>query len=257
MKRGVAVTKMHGARNDFIVVDTRADSLGDPVAFAISACDRRTGIGADGLLLVAAAPSGVAMRVINSDGSEAEMCGNGVRCLARYVDERTPSDRLLVETSAGRIETEIVERGDVYSVRVNMGRPAIENTEAGATDDVRVSVGNPHIVRFVRSLDDVDVYSFGASMQHDPRFPGGVNAHVAVAGAESDTLHMRHFERGAGLTMACGTGAVAAACAAIGRGLVKSPVRVFVPGGELRVEWDGRGDAFMTGPAAHVFDTVL
>lgn len=248
---------MHGARNDFIVVDAREHALHDPVTFALAACDRRSGVGADGLLLVSAATDGVAMRVINSDGSEAEMCGNGVRCVARYVDERTPADRLRVETEAGQIETEIVERGDVYSVRVNMGRPSIQNPEAGPSDDALVSTGNPHVIRFVRLLDDVDIWTFGTGMQRDSRFPSGVNAHVAVAGPESDTLRMRHFERGAGLTMACGTGAVAAACAAISRGFVKSPVRVFVPGGELRVEWDGKGDAFMTGPAVHVFDTVL
>ncbi|MDP9024850.1 MAG: diaminopimelate epimerase [Candidatus Eremiobacteraeota bacterium] len=242
---------MHGARNDFIVVDARLPSLVDWTAFALAMCDRRSGVGADGLLLVGnSGVADVSMRVINSDGSEAEMCGNGVRCIARYID----SDQLSIETPSGIVGTTIVERGDAYRIRVNMGRPRVDRGADAST--AVVSTGNLHVVRFVRSLEDVDIAAFGTSMQRDSGFPQGVNVHAVAVESEPPALRMKHFERGAGVTLACGTGAVAAAAAAIVRGALHSPVRVFVPGGELLVEWSG-AEAFMTGPAVHVFDTVV
>ncbi len=247
---------MHGARNDFVVVDVRAHALADPVNFARANCDRRAGIGADGVLLVGASTVGdVSMRVINADGSEAEMCGNGVRCVARYIDEIAPVDRLRVETISGIVEAVIVERGETYQVRVNMGVPQIDRSAFDANRAL-VTIGNRHLLIFAESLDEMDLELVGAHAQVAPEFPDGINVHSVMLDSASDALRMRHYERGVGLTMACGTGAVAAAAAVIARGVRCSPVRVFVPGGELLVDWDGCREAYMTGPAAHVFDTV-
>jgi len=241
------VSKFHGARNDFIIVDARRQRLDDVVAFARRWCDRRTGIGADGLLVIG--PSDrtlVSMRVINADGSEAEMCGNGVRCVARYLDERGEESRLEVDTLGGIVRTEVLERGEVYRVRVDVGEPRILWNEG---NDARVDVGNPHLVLFRDAIETVDLVALG-------RDHPDLNVHVAAVETPS-ALRVRHFERGAGLTMACGTGAVASAVAAIVRGGVHSPVEVRVPGGELTIEWNGNGHAFMTGPAVHVFDTQI
>ena len=258
MSARVAVTKMHGARNDFVVVDARTAGLSQPEDFARTACERRTGIGADGLLLIGTSErADIAMRIINADGTEAEMCGNGIRCVARYVDERSRKDSLLIETLGGPIETAIVERGPVYRVRVNMGTPRVQPVQNSEGDGIVVTTGNPHFVRFEENVDRLDLGSYGAAMQRDERFPHGVNVHVVAPGRNEGSLRVRHFERGVGLTMACGTGAVAAAAAAIVSDRARGPVLVEVPGGELIVEWDGEGDAYLTGPAVRVFDTVL
>jgi diaminopimelate epimerase len=251
---------MHGARNDFVIVDTRRHPIEEPIAFARWACDRHTGIGADGLLLIGESSRGdVSMRVINQDGSEAEMCGNGVRCVARYLDERGEGSEQRIETIAGIIETTVIQRGPVYEIRAAVNTPRLLplcHPELVEGRDVIVEVGNPHLVSFRSSLEDVDLAVEGERLQHDPHFPDGINVHVCTI-EDTQTLRVRHYERGAGLTMACGTGAVGCAAAAILRGAVCSPVTVEVPGGTLRVEWDGTGEAYMTGPAAHVFDAVL
>ena len=243
---------MHGARNDFVVLDNRAHQLDDLTELAQAICDRRTGIGADGLLVIGSSDIGdVSMRVLNSDGSEAEMCGNGVRCVARYLDEKGEGGDLRVDTEAGIIETHVVERGDEYRIRVAMGTPVIERR---AGDETFVSTGNPHVARFRKRVEDVDIETEGIDMQN--QIPGGINLHiVAVEGPHE--LRVRHYERGAGVTMACGTGAVASSVAAIDRGDAKSPVTVHVPGGDLVIEWDGHGEAYMTGPALRVFDTEI
>ncbi|MGA8386256.1 MAG: diaminopimelate epimerase [Candidatus Cybelea sp.] len=249
------VTKMHGARNDFVIVDRRSDGRADLVRFARWACDRRAGIGADGVIAIE--PSNVAdarMRTINADGSEAEMCGNGIRCAARWLDEAGEGAGVTFETEAGLISTEIVSRGAEYAVRVAMGHPLIT-----ALDDNGawfVDLGNPHVVLVRSSVDGVDLESIAEEFRKDSRFPDGTNVH-AVALHDRRTVRVAHWERGVGLTMACGTGAVACAAVAIASGTVTSPVEVFVPGGRLVVEWDGIGDAYLTGPAVRVFDTEV
>ncbi len=256
MNERVAVSKMHGARNDFIVVDARESPLADPVSAARTLCDRHAGIGADGLLLLES--SGVAdarMRVINADGSEAEMCGNGVRCVARYLDERAPSESHRIETLAGIMDAMIVERGATYRIRVAMPAPVLQTRPLPFTDAIEVVTGNPHLVLF-RTGGEIELEPFGAGLQRDPYFPDGTNVHL-VRVVDGHTIDAVHYERGAGLTMACGTGAVASAAASIERGFTASPVTVRVPGGELEIEWDGGDKAFMTGPAVHVFDTVV
>jgi diaminopimelate epimerase len=251
------VAKMHGARNDFVVIDAREAPVTDPAQLAIRLCERHTGIGADGLLIIGGAESAdVSMRVINADGGEAEMCGNGIRCVARYLDERGEGAELSVDTLAGTIHTSIVERGEIYRVRVEMGSPQIRDAHFPIRDAIVVDTGNPHLVMFRDALDDIELSMLGQGLQKHSSFPQGVNVHVAVM-RDRERIDVRHFERGAGLTMACGTGAVATVAGALARGYSASTVTVGVPGGELMVTIDERGQAFMTGPAVHVFDTTV
>lgn len=254
----INVTKMHGARNDFVILDRRRAKVVDLANFARWACDRRAGIGADGVIVLeSSAAADLRMRTINADGSEAEMCGNGIRCAARWFDEVQPRERITFETEAGIITTEIVARGEEYRVRVAMGTPVIDSLSLdGIGVAWFVDLGNPHVVIFVEDVDTVDLVALAERLQHDVRFPNGTNVH-ALALAGDNVLRVRHWERGVGLTMACGTGVVASAAVAMMRGLVRSPVEVFVPGGQLLVEWDGRGVAYLTGPAVRVFDTEI
>ncbi|MGC2633382.1 MAG: diaminopimelate epimerase [Candidatus Cybelea sp.] len=255
------VTKMHGARNDFVIVDRRNDGCADLVRFTKWACDRRAGIGADGVIAIeSSSVADARMRTINADGSEAEMCGNGVRCAARWLDEAGEGARVTFETEAGLISTEIVSRGAEYAVRVAMGQPIISNDILRQAQDDNgewfVDLGNPHVVLVRSSVEGVDLETIAEELQKDTRFPAGTNVHV-VALQDRRTIHVAHWERGVGLTMACGTGAVACAAVAIASETASSPIEVFVPGGRLVVEWDGTGNAYLTGPAVRVFDTEV
>lgn len=259
MSARVALTKMHGACNDFVILDRRTASLDDVPSFARWVCDRREGVGADGLIVIGKpSASDATMRTFNADGSEAEMCGNGIRCAARWLDEAGEGDRLEFDTAAGIIRTEVVARHPEYRVRVRMPVPRVAPARVPgfAGDAVAVDVGNPHVVAFVADVEAVDLAALAARFQTDATFPDGANVHVATI-ESPDRMRLRHWERGAGLTMACGTGAVACAAAAIARDLVRSPVEARVPGGRLLVEWDGKGAAWLTGPAVRVFDTEV
>lgn len=258
MNPGVPVAKMHGARNDFVVLDARRGDVGSLAVFAPWVCDRRAGIGADGVIVIEASDAAdFRMRTINADGTEAEMCGNGVRCAARFLDEAGEGDKIAFETAGGRVETEIVAREPEYLVRVAMGSPRIAPHSVPFLDDARfVDVGNPHVVLFRKHVDDVELTMLANRLQTVSLFPKGTNVHIAAVEGPS-TLRVRHWERGVGLTMACGTGAIACAAAAIEKGLVTSPVEVFVPGGRLEVEWSGSGQAQLVGPAVRVFDTEV
>jgi diaminopimelate epimerase len=243
----VAVTKMHGTFNDFIVLDQRPPSVTDLHAFARNACDRRGGVGADGVIaLFPSSQADVRMRIVNADGSEAEMCGNGARCAARFLADRGEGAHFRFETLAGIVVADVLEDGQV---RLNVGVPSFEDRSLPFPDANFVSVGNPHVVIFARALDDVDVEAIGAANPD-------VNVHAAVV-VDDHRLRVRHYERGAGLTYSCGTGAVASAAAAMRRGFVQSPVVVNVPGGQVLVEWDGEREAFLTGPAVRVFDATV
>jgi len=253
---GIAVTKMHGARNDFIVLDRRARDPIDLAAFARTWCDRHTGVGADGVLAIEDSDRAAArMRVINANGSFAQMCGNGIRCVARLLDEAGDGDELEIETDAGIIQTRVIAREPEYLVRVMMGVPGFEPRALPIDDAIFVDMGNPHVVAVRETGDPFDLAKVGAAFQRESVCPGGANVHHVIV--DAGVLRVRHYERGAGLTMACGTGAVASAAVAIRRGLLRSPVEVLVPGGRLLVEWDGVGAAYLTGPAVRVFDTVL
>ena len=251
------VTKMHGALNDFVIVDLRIVRPSDVASFARWACDRRAGIGADGVIALERSQiADVRMRTINANGTEAEMCGNGIRCAARWLDEAGEGDRVAFETDAGIVRTEIVTREPEYSVKVAMGRPEIGQVSLPAFPGAAfVEIGNPHVVLFRENVEGIDLETLAEALQKEPTFAAGTNVHVA---SERDgSLWVRHWERGVGLTMACGTGAVACVAAAAERGTVTSPVEVFVPGGRLIVEWDGTGHANLIGPAVRVFDAEV
>lgn len=252
----VPLTKMHGAQNDFVILDRRAVSLRDVVAFARWVCDRHAGVGADGLIaLEPSQRADVRMLTINADGSVAEMCGNGIRCAARWLDETGHSGPIAFETDAGIVRAEVVTRDPEYLVRVAMGWPRIASLIPVSLPVADfVDLGNPHVVVFESDVNALDLQALAAGFQSGQSFPNGTNVHVAAPSGKN-AIRVRHWERGVGLTLACGTGAVACAAVALGKKLVESPVEVFVPGGRLVVEWDGRGDAYLTGPATRVFDT--
>jgi diaminopimelate epimerase len=249
----VAVTKLHGTFNDFVVLDQRnpaQSKVADLSAFARKVCDRRGGVGADGLLVLLAADRAYArMRVINADGSEAEMCGNGMRCAIRYLSERGEGEHFEIETLAGIIVADVLEKGEAYEIRLNLGTPAFEQRELPFPNASYVRMGNPHVVIFEDSLDAIDLIAVGRQMSD-------VNVHLAVP-VDRHRIDVRHHERGVGMTYACGTGAASAAVAAIERGIADSPVDVHVPGGRLRIEWDGSNEVFLTGPAVRVFDAEV
>jgi len=244
-----SVTKMHGACNDFVVLDERLNSVPDLSRFAKQVCDRRAGIGADGLIALSASPvADIRMRIINADGSEAEMCGNGIRCAVRYLHELGQGERFRVETLAGVVNAQVLEKEPQFLVRVEIGKPRVQITER-ENGAAFVDVGNPHEVYFVSALEDFDLAAAAKAM---PQY----NVHAATV-VNRGCIQVRHYERGAGETFACGTGAVACAAVAIERGWCDSPVEVRVPGGVLSVEWDGANSAFLTGPAEHVFETTV
>jgi diaminopimelate epimerase len=252
----VPVVKMNGTHNDFVIVDARETPLDDPVAFARRVCDRTNGIGADGLLIALPSESADArMRIINADGSEAEMCGNGMRCFARYLDEHDGRASAIVETLAGPIATTVLAR-DPYEIAERLNEPVVgaPHTVAGFTA-TPVDVGNPHVVIVVDDLAALEVHELGPRIERDPRYPHGTNVHfVQLDGA---ALRVVHWERGAGATAACGTGAVACAAVAITSHGATSPVTVHVPGGTLRVEWAPGQRATLIGDAVREFSTTV
>lgn len=264
----ISITKCQGTGNDFVLLDRRAGGELPYSDLAQTLCDRHLGVGADGLLVLekASDPSAdIAMRIFNADGSQAEMCGNGVRCVARFMHDRTPSAprHLKVEAGSGMVQTEIVD-GSPFSVRVDMGVPG-EIKEFGKSrtvsvtgDRVDVSMGNPHCVIFVEvDLMPVDLASAADAISADGTYPDGVNVEIARI-FSGGPVAMRVYERGVGETQACGTGACAVAVAAIELGRAESPVRVTMLGGDVTVEWEGAGEnAFLTGGAELVFDTTM
>jgi diaminopimelate epimerase len=257
------VVKMHGAHNDFVLVDARRDRIVNPNALAREVCNRRGGIGADGLLVVQSSSIADArMTIVNADGSEAEMCGNGIRCFARYLDENGEGDELAVETASGIVRTNVVSRDPEYLVKVTLPAPEFmgrddENSDdsaaSGIPSDALIRVGNPHAVLLRDSLENIDLEEIAAEFQRT--VAGGINVHVATA-VDGHTMRVKHWERGVGPTQACGTGSAACAVAGIAGGLVQSPVAVRVPGGTLTIEWNG-DELTMTGPAIRVFDADL
>ncbi|CAA9516278.1 MAG: Diaminopimelate epimerase [uncultured Sphingomonadaceae bacterium] len=255
----IAFEKWHGLGNDFVVIDARDVPLPVDAPLARAVADRRTGVGCDQLILLERSSlADVRMRVFNADGSEVGACGNASRCVAAKLGRAA-----VIETGGGLLRTAV----DGSDVTVDMGVPRFTwdriplayplDTERlpVAWDDLvdcaAVNVGNPHVVFFVPDVDAVDLARLGPLIERDPLFPERVN--VNVASIEDGGLALRVWERGAGLTLACGTGACATAVAAIRRRLAASPVRVNLPGGELHVAWEAGGAVRMTGPATFVF----
>ncbi|HEX3672149.1 MAG TPA: diaminopimelate epimerase [Candidatus Cybelea sp.] len=252
------VTKMHGARNDFLIVDGRNYLVENAASFARWACDRRAGVGADGMIVLERSQTAdVRMRTINADGSEAEMCGNGIRCAARWLDENGEGDAIAFETDGGIVRTEVIAREPEYAVRVAMRRPKVGAIAIAVVPDATfVDVGNPHVVILRENAESIDLERAAEALKREPLLRGGVNVQAASLRG-SNAVNVRHWERGVGLTEACGTGAVACAAVAVARRLARAPVELFVPGGRLVVDFDEDGTAYLTGPAARVFDTEV
>lgn len=269
-------TKMHGAGNDYIYVNCLTETVRNPSELAKFLSDRHFGIGSDGLVLIL--PSEKAdykMRMFNSDGSEAEMCGNAIRCVGKYVYDNglTSSKTVSIETLAGiKILDLNVEGGKVATVRVDMGEPILEpgkipvksskklfiNEPVAIGDRVYnvtcVSMGNPHAVSYVENVDEFPLEVIGPRMETHELFPKKINAEfVQVLG--KDLLKVRVWERGAGETLACGTGACAVVVASVLNGISQRKATVKLRGGDLLIEWnDSDNHVYMTGPAVKVFD---
>lgn len=266
--------KMHGLGNDFIVVDNREGVIGDSLVadLARRLCERRFSIGADGLLLLSnSTVADVKMRVFNSDGSEAEMCGNGIRCFAKYCFENNivRKNMISIETLAGVKETWLTKKdGSVETVRVDMGPPAWEKSSIPMVgsgtcinDDLQIdgqifkvtclSIGNPHCVLFVEDVDSFPVNIVGPKIENQNAFPEKTNVEF-VQVLSSDELKVRVWERGCGETTACGTGA----CASVAAGQIlkktRGAVTVHLVGGDLNVEYSER--LFLSGPAEKVIE---
>lgn len=264
---------MHGLGNDFIMIDEIDPSKFDLPSLAITLCDRHQGIGADGLILIL--PSKVAnvkMRIINSDGSEADMCGNGIRCFAKYVydNQINNAKSFTIETGAGIMIPElIVEDGKVSFVKVNMGAPQLERSAIPMTGTpgnviheelqlrettlpiTSLLMGVPHTVVFVDDLTNTDIVGIGRQIEKHPSFPKGTNVNF-VEVINDHEIKVRTWERGAGSTLACGTGSCASAVAASLNGKTGKKVTVHLTLGDLLIEWID-GIVYMTGTANHVF----
>lgn len=269
-------TKVHGLGNDFILINCFVEKVNHKnfPSLAVKMCDRHFGIGADGLVLLL--PSEVAdvrMRIFNSDGSEAEMCGNAIRCVAKYLYEHgiVKRDKVKVETLAGIIVPEIIAgNGPVNVVRVDMGQPRLERSEIPMTGPpgqvvneplevygsiyhvTAVSMGNPHCVIFVPDVEQVALHTVGPLIENHRAFPRRTNVEF-IQVLNRDEVKMKVWERGAGETMACGTGACATAVACALNGHTGRKVTVRLKGGDLLIAWAEDNHVYMTGPAEEVF----
>jgi diaminopimelate epimerase len=251
----IKFTKMHGAGNDYIYVDTQRYSIENPVEKAVEWSKFHTGIGSDGLILVgASAVADFSMRIFNADGSEAMMCGNGCRCVGKFVYDHELTDKTTVtlETRSGVkfLQLHVVD-GRVETVTVDMGNPV----DIHALDErTVVSMGNPHLVTFVDDINAVELTTVGPELEHHPHFADRTNVEFAqVIG--KDKIRMRVWERGSGITQACGTGACATAVAAVVKGLAGRRSEVVMDGGSVTIEWDEKTNAvLMTGPATTVYE---
>ena len=269
--------KMHGTGNDFVVIDARREQRDWP-KLAVAMCDRHFGVGSDGILLVEPSiQADFRMRMFNPDGSESEMCGNGIRCFAKYVVEEgltaDKPNKLRVETGAGILElTPSGSNGHVERVLVSMGKPILTPKDIpvlatgpgplidhALTIDGRtlkvtcVSMGNPHAVAFIDTpVADFPLETIGPKVEHHPFFPRRVNFEIVNV---LDRTHVvtRVWERGAGITLACGPGACAVAVAGRLKGLTDDAIENRLPGGLLKLRWDGSGPVYLEGPAELVF----
>ena len=258
--------KMHGVGNDYIFVDTAQCAIPDPQTASIAWSRPHMGIGSDGLVLIGCAETPDAdftMRIFNADGSEGLMCGNASRCIGKYVYERGLTDqtrvRLLTASGIKVLELAINPDGTVSSVTVDMLAPMLEHKTQflpdgePLPDGVFVSMGNPHYVIFVDDLDSVDVAAQGAVLERHQRFPERCN--IEFAQVTADGIRMRVWERGSGITMACGTGACATAVAAAVTGRSGRQSRVIMDGGALDIEWRASDNhVYLSGPATFVYE---
>jgi diaminopimelate epimerase len=266
--------KMHGIGNDYVYVDGFRETVSEPEKVAVRISDRHFGVGGDGLILILPSDKADArMRIFNADGSEAQMCGNGIRCLAKYVYESGISRKseLAVETLAGVLSLQLTTtHGSVEQVKVNMGMPRLRRQDIpmrGEGDRVLgekltagdraftvtcVSMGNPHCVIYVDDVAQFPVTHYGALLEHHPQFPQRTNVEW-VEWINHREVRQRTWERGAGETLACGTGACATTVASVLNGKTGRAVTVHLLGGDLEIEWAADEHVYMTGPAVEVF----
>ena len=261
--------KMHGLGNDFVVLDRRRDAVAIDAETARAIADRRTGIGCDQLILVEPPrhpTAQVSMRILNADGSEAEACGNGTRCIARLVADETGENRIRIETAAGLLDAELTPDGNI-AVDMGPARTAwheiplaremdtarVDLALGPLTEPVCTNIGNPHATFFVPDAEAIDLAALGPRLEHDQLFPERANIGVATV-LDRGRIRLRVWERGVGLTSACGTGACAALVAASRRGLTERRASVMLDGGALDINWREDGRVIMTGPAALAFE---
>ena len=260
--------KMHGAGNDFIVIDNRSGAFAFEEADILAMADRRYGIGCDQLVVMEASQiADVAMRIYNNDGGKVSACGNATRCIGWLMIEELKKDHVTIETEAGMLSAD--RAGDLL-VKVNMGNPRLDWRDIPLAEECDVAnlpivqgdlhegyavgMGNPHAVFFVSNVDDVHLKHDGSVLEHHPLFPERTNVEI-VQVVNRKRLKVRVWERGAGLTLACGTGACAAMVAAVLREKADNIATVALPGGDLEMEWQGHGNPiWMTGPVAKVFE---
>jgi diaminopimelate epimerase len=270
-------TKMHGCGNDYVYMDCTREMVDDPAALAIRLSNRHFGVGSDGLILICPSEQGdFRMRMFNADGSEGAMCGNGIRCVAKFVYDKglTDKTRIAVETLGGMKYPDLtVEEGKVSRVRVDMGAPILEAERipvqglgdqvvgrsvhvAGQDWDMTcVSMGNPHAVVWCEDVKGLDIEKIGPQFERHPMFPDRVNTEF-VRVLDRSNVEMRVWERGSGETLACGTGACAVAVACFLNGRTERKVTVHLLGGDLDIEV-AEDSVFMTGPATTVFEGEL
>jgi diaminopimelate epimerase len=265
----IAFRKMHGLGNDFVVVDLRAREIEIGPAGARNLADRRTGIGCDQVILLERPQRSTAqvfMRIRNPDGSEAEACGNATRCIASLIAAETGDPRVRIETVAGLLEAD-VDSGGLISVDMGPARTHwrdiplaremdtlhVDLTRGPLAEPVCTNMGNPHATFFVPDADAIDLAALGPLLEHDKLFPQRANIGVATV-RDRETIRLRVWERAAGITLACGSGACAALVAAARRGLTGRQAAVLVDGGRLDIAWRDDGHVVMTGPAATSFE---
>ena len=279
MTTTVKFTKMHGAGNDYIYVNTLLYNIADPMKAAIAWSAPHTGIGSDGLVLIGESKlpeADYSMRIFNADGSEAMMCGNASRCIGKYLFEKGITDkteiRLLTLSGIKILRLHLDESGKkVKSVTVDMLEPVLANRKQLASEDgsmtdglvdvldrefrgTFVSMGNPHFVIFVDDISGVDVEKYGKALEYDPLFPERCNIEFAQV-LDGGKIRTRVWERGSGITMACGTGACATAVAAAKTGRATRTSDIVMDGGTLHIEWsEADNHVYMTGPAAFAFE---
>ena len=271
----LSFTKMHGLGNDYIYFNCLDKELDRPEELAIKLSDRHFSIGGDGIVMILPSTKGdFRMRMFNADGSEAEMCGNAVRCIGKYVYDKGLTNKKVVnlETKAGIKILELTVKDNIVdSVRVNMGTPILEPekipvnlkgeravaipfTDHGLNLPMTcVSMGNPHAIFFVEQITDELVLGQGPKIEANPLFPRKINVEFAKI-LDRKTIQMRVWERGSGETLACGTGASATAVAAMLNGLTDKQVTVKLLGGDLKIEWSEDGNVYKTGPATIAFE---
>ncbi len=272
----IKFTKMHGTGNDYIFIDARKKNVNNPAQLAMEMSDRHFGVGSDGLILILKSRSAdFKMRIFNADGTEAEMCGNGIRCLGKYIFDHgiTKKTAITIETLAGIKKLNVnIKNKKVYTVRVNMGEPVLQRekipmsgksemaiNETLALNGVKfkitaLSMGNPHVVVYVEDVESFPVEKYGPMIENHPLFPNRTNVEFVEIVSKKEVIQ-RTWERGSGETLACGTGASAVTVAGVLNNKTSRAISINLKGGTLEIEWDERDNSVhLTGPAVEVFE---